>query len=457
MLYKYNLNKTIAALATPPGIGGIGIIRVAGEKAVEIVNPLFTGKDLSKQQGNTIHFGKIVSGDKILDEVLVSIFKAPHSYTGDDIVEISCHGSSFIQETILKTLLDAGCALARPGEFTQRAFLNGKMDLAQAEAVADLIAANSSASHQLALQQMRGGFSSEIMQLRERLIWFASLIELELDFSQEDVEFADRTKLQQLLAEMQLKIGSLLKSFQLGNAIKEGVPVAIVGKPNSGKSTLLNTLVNEERAIVSDIAGTTRDTIEEILNINGILFRLIDTAGIRQTDNVIEQIGVEKALEKIEQAQLVIYVFDSSVTEEEELKVEVENLKIQPEKLILVANKIDLDSEDANLTIKNLHMLKISALKKSGVNELKEFLYTSVTKDKLGNESSVVSNQRHYQNLKTTSNILANVQVGIEHNLQSDLLAANIRYALQSLGEITGQITNEDLLDTIFSKFCIGK
>ena len=332
---SFSNQDTIAAIATAPGVGGIAVIRVSGNEAIAVVSKIFEGKNLAEQKGYTAHFGKIVFQGKIIDEVVITLFKNPHSYTGEDVVEISCHGSLFIQQEILQALIQSGCRLAAPGEFTQRAFLNGKMDLSQAEAVADLIASQNESAHKVALQQLRGGYSNELQQLRERLIWFASLIELELDFSQENVEFADRKQLFDLVNELQSKINPLILSFKLGNAMKNGIASAIVGKPNAGKSTLLNALLKENRAIVSSIAGTTRDTIEESLNINGIIFRLIDTAGLRNTNDEIEKIGVEKSYEKIREAQLVLYVFDVNEMTEVELKSEIKKLNIENQKIIL--------------------------------------------------------------------------------------------------------------------------
>ena len=453
----HNNQDTIAAIATAAGVGGIAVIRVSGNDAIEIVSKIFEGKILQEQKGYTAHFGKIVFQEKIIDEVVITLFKNPHSYTGEDVVEISCHGSQFIQQQILQALIQAGCRLAAPGEFTQRAFLNSKMDLSQAEAVADLIASQNESAHKVALQQLRGGYSNELQQLRERLIWFASLIELELDFSQEDVEFADRKQLFDLVDELQNKITPLIQSFKLGNAMKNGISTAIVGKPNAGKSTLLNALLKENRAIVSSIAGTTRDTIEETLNINGIIFRLIDTAGLRKANDEIEKIGVEKSYEKIRQAQLVLYVFDVNEMNEDELKNEIEKLKIENQKLILVANKCDAE-ENFKFQISNFKMENISAKLGKKINELRESIYTTALEDIQQHQGIIVSNARHVEQLQKTLAELLEVRNGLEQNVETDLLAFHLRHALYALGSITGEVSvDKDILGTIFGKFCIGK
>ncbi len=459
--------ETIVALATSAGVGAIAIIRVSGKEAISICSPLFRsvkGKELSKQQTHTIHLGHIVDENRILDEVLISIFKGTSSYTGEPTVEISCHGSSYIQQEIIQLLLRKGCRIANAGEFTLRAFINGKLDLSQAEAVADLIASDSEASHQIAIQQMRGGFSNEIKELRDELLNFASLIELELDFAEEDVEFANRDQFQELISKITTVLKRLIDSFSVGNVIKNGIPVAIVGEPNVGKSTLLNALLNEERAIVSDIAGTTRDTIEDEINIGGIGFRFIDTAGIRETKDVVESIGIKKTFEKIEQAQVVIYLIDSfelSIENLKELKIEIGKIKNKyPQKpLIVVANKIDQldESQISNLTteIENIHLL--SAKKNIGVEELQNKLLDFVNTGALRNNDTIVTNSRHYDALLKALEEIQKVQYGIDNGLSGDLMAIDIRQALYHFGEITGEITSDDLLGNIFANFCIGK
>lgn len=452
-------DDTIAALATPAGIGAIGVIRVSGSKAFEVMDGLFPSKDLRQQATHTLHVGLLKEGDTVLDEVVLSLFKAPRSYTGEDVIEISCHGSPFIQENVLQAITRKGVRIAKPGEFTQRAFLNGKMDLTQAEAVADLIASNTEASRRTALHNMRGGFSHDLQQLRDQLIQFSALIELELDFSQEDVEFADRTQLQQLITQLTLSTDQLLNSFRLGNVIRNGVQVAIIGKPNAGKSTLLNTLLNENRAIVSDIAGTTRDTIEEVLNINGILFRLIDTAGIREhTQDVIETLGVEKSREKMRSADIVIYLFDVNETTPEELQQVVREFTAQEINYLLVANKCDKASQQINLsTDQPLNYIPVSAKQSTNIQALRDALVTAALDQHILPEATIVTNTRHYEALRQLSRSLADVQQGLNDRLPGDLLALDIRQCLHYLSTITGQITNEDQLDFIFSKFCIGK
>ncbi len=453
-------NDTIVAIATPPGIGAIGVIRVSGEKAFEITNKIFPSKDLSLQPANTLHVGFIKEDKTILDEVVISLFKNPSSYTGEDVIEISCHGSPYVQQQVLDSIIQQGARLAKAGEFTQRAFLNGKLDLTQAEAVADLIASNTSASQNVALKNMRGGFSQVLKEMRERLIQFSALIELELDFSEEDVEFADREKFNKLLTELDDTVNDLLSSFHLGNVIKNGVSVAIVGSPNAGKSTLLNTLLNENRAIVSEIAGTTRDTIEEVININGILFRLIDTAGIREhSQDVIENIGVLKSKEKIRQADIVLYLFDINSMDDENFYSFLETVKKENPHVIAVLNKTD-DTDKKTLQQKNeLHKesIFISAKMKSGIDELKQKLFAMASGNVMLTENIVVTNARHYASLKEVKSSLYDLRKGIENEITSDLLSPDIRRCLHYLGEITGEITNEDMLDYIFSKFCIGK
>ena len=451
-------DDTIVALATPPGVGAIGVIRLSGRQAIEIVDRLFPSKDLLAQPSHTLHVGTIREGDTALDEVVISLFKTPKSYTGENVVEISCHGSPFVQQQVIQACVHQGARIAKPGEFTQRAFLNGKLDLAQAEAVADLIASNTEASRRTALHNIRGGFSDKLKDLRERLIQFSALIELELDFSQEDVEFADRTQLFALLDEAQETTQHLANSFQLGNVIKNGVSVAIIGKPNAGKSTLLNTLLNENRAIVSDIAGTTRDTIEEVLNIDGILFRLIDTAGIREhTHDVIESIGMEKTLAKMAQADVVVYLFDVNEMEVGELKSVIGSLS--GKKYLLVGNKVDLIDEAA---VRDKFsgvggIIFISARSNVGIEVLRESLVDQVLAGKVAADDTIVTNARHYHALKEVVGALADIRKGLEDKMPGDLVALNIRRCLHYLGEITGEITTEDQLGYIFSKFCIGK
>ena len=452
-------DDTIVAIATPPGVGAIGVIRLSGTKAIEIANDLFTSKDLSNQPSHTIHVGVVKDKEKELDEVVVSLYKNPRSYTGEDVVEISGHGSPFVLKQIMDACIERGARLAKPGEFTLRAFLKGKLDLAQAEAVADLIAANTSASQKTALHNIRGGFSNKLKALRDQLIKFSALIELELDFSQEDVEFADRKQFYQLIDELLALTEQLINSFKLGNVLKNGVSVAIIGKPNAGKSTLLNALLQEDRAIVSDIPGTTRDTIEEVINIDGILFRLIDTAGIRQhTSDIIENIGVERSLDKMKTADLVLYLFDVN-----DQKAEIGNMKAELDRqqlnYLLVGNKIDETSEelvrDKYSSIDNI--VFISAKGHQHLEVLKERMVDKVISGQVQPEDTVVTNARHYHALKEVAKSLADIKNGLDNKLAGDLLALDIRRALHFLGEITGEITNEDQLDYIFSKFCIGK
>ncbi len=449
-------DDTIAAIATPPGIGAIGVLRLSGDKAYDIVQNLFQSKKIKEQPANTLHVGYLKEGDKLLDEVVISLFRKPHSYTGEDVIEISCHGSPYVQQQVLDSLIRNGARLAKAGEFTQRAFLNKKLDLAQAEAVGDLIASNTSASQNAALKNMRGGFSEILSELREELIKFSSLIELELDFSEEDVEFADRKKFSILIKNIDETVNKLLESFKLGNVIKNGVSAAIIGKPNAGKSTLLNSLLNENRAIVSEIAGTTRDTIEEVINIQGILFRLIDTAGIREHSNdVIENMGVIKSKEKIKQADVVLYLFDINHTTAEELTLIIDEIKEQNKNVIIVANKTDLFRKELHKQF--LNEIFISAKEKVGIDELKNTLFAMAGGAGINNENIVVTNARHYAALLEVSKSLTEIKAGIENNISSDLLSIDINRCLYYLGDITGEITNEDRLDYIFSKFCIGK
>jgi tRNA modification GTPase len=462
--------ETIVALASPSGAGAIAVIRLSGTGALTIAEQVFqsvSDKSLSKQKTHTIHLGHIVDEGKVLDQVLLSIFKNPHSYTGEDVVEISCHGSTYIQQQIIQLLLRKGCRMAQAGEFTLRAFLNGKLDLSQAEAVADLISSDNEASHQIAMQQMRGGFSNEIAKLREVLLNFASLIELELDFAEEDVEFADRTQFSELLTRIEFVLKRLIDSFAVGNVIKNGIPVAIVGEPNVGKSTLLNALLNEERAIVSEIAGTTRDTIEDELVIGGIGFRFIDTAGIRETKDVVESIGIKKTFEKIEQAQVVLYLVESRKSKVESVLPQIEEIKqVHPEKpIIIIFNKIDLLTDIEISEITNvlstfdfrLSTIFISAKNNIGIDELKNQLLSFVNTGALRNNETIVTNTRHYDSLLKALEEIQKVKFGLQSNLSSDLMAIDIKQALYYFGEITGEVTNDELLGNIFANFCIGK
>lgn len=450
----------IIALASASGTGAIAVIRISGKDAIEIVDAKFKSvrnKKLQNQKTHTIHLGHIVDEDKIIDKVLTSIFKGPNSYTGENVVEISCHGSPYIQQQIVQLFLRNGCRSAKAGEFTLRAFLNGKMDLSQAEAVADLIASDSEAAHQIAMQQMRGGFSNEIASLRQELLDFASLIELELDFSQEDVEFADRTQFNELLTKITELLKKLIDSFALGNVIKNGIPVAIVGEPNVGKSTLLNALLNEERAIVSDIPGTTRDTVEDQIAIGGINFRFIDTAGIRETIDKVEQIGIARAFEKMEQARLVIYLFEGAADKKEEIKKLQGNYP--DKKIVLIANKVDEIDDSQVLKLKNDHpsIQLISAKTGQGIDDLKTKLLELSNTGKLGKNDTIITNNRHYDALLKALESIQKVKEGMEIELSSDLMTIDIREALYHLGEITGSVTTDDLLGNIFSNFCIGK
>ena len=463
-------NDTIVALASPSGSGAIAVIRVSGAEAISICQSVFSsisGKDISKQKSHTLHLGHIVDGEKVIDQVLLSIFKGTNSYTGENTIEISCHGSTYIQQQIIQLLLRKGCRMANAGEFTLRSFLNGKMDLSQAEAVADLISSDNEASHQIAMQQMRGGFSNEIKELRQELLNFASLIELELDFAEEDVAFADRTQFRELLNRIEFVLKRLIDSFAVGNVIKNGIPIAIVGEPNVGKSTLLNALLNEERAIVSEIAGTTRDTIEDELVIGGIGFRFIDTAGIRETADIIESLGIRKTFEKIEQAQVVLYLFDSLKfkVQSSEYILEIEKIKNQfPLKpLVVIINKLDLMTEFEISTIRkeletlNIKLIFISAKENIGVDDLKNELLSFVNTGALRNNETIVTNTRHYDSLLKALEEIQKVNFGLQTNISSDLMAIDIREALYHFGMITGEVTNDELLGNIFANFCIGK
>lgn len=459
-------NDTIIALATPSGVGAISVIRLSGENAITIVESFFKSvkkdKKLSNQKTHTIHLGHIINKGTILDEVLVSIFKNPNSYTGENVVEISCHGSTYIQQEIIQLFLQNGCRMADNGEFTMRAFLNGKMDLSQAEAVADVIASNSEASHVMAIQQMRGGISNELKELRGQLLDFAALIELELDFSGEDVEFADRTKFKELVAKISFVLKRLIDSFSFGNAMKNGIPVAIIGEPNVGKSTLLNALLNEEKAIVSDIAGTTRDAIEDELIIEGVAFRFIDTAGIRETEDVVENIGIKKAYEKAENAQLIIFLIDAKTENKENRLAEIDAIKTRfpNKKLLVIANKIDLipQQEIENLQSNIEHLIPLSAKNKVGIDELKNELTSLVNIGALSNNETIVTNSRHFEALNNALIAISSVQQGIDLEISTDLFSIDIRECLRHLGAITGDYdVDKDILGHIFSNFCIGK
>jgi tRNA modification GTPase len=465
MAVQINWDDTIVALATPQGVGAIGVIRLSGKKAIEICNAIFPSKDLAKQDSHTLHIGFIRDDKKVVDEAVVSLFKSPKSYTGEDVVEISCHGSPYIQQQLLQLCISKGARLARAGEFTQRAFLNGKLDLTQAEAVADIIASNSEKSKQVALNQMRGGFSGDLQKLRDELIHFAALIELELDFSEEDIAFADRDKLVTIINRIENEITPLIESFKTGNVIKHGIPVAIVGKPNSGKSTLLNALLNEERAIVSDIAGTTRDTIEETLQLQGILYRFIDTAGLRHTRDEIEKIGVERSKEKIAQADIVLLVTDIHETVADIL-TQFDQLQLSKSQHgIIILNKLDTvstcdgyDLEEAVATRSGATALAISAKNRMHMDKLTRLICEKSGMDKISTEGTIISNVRHLSALQSVLVSLKDIRKGIEENISGDLIAVDIRRALHHIGLITGSVElDRDILGTIFGKFCIGK
>lgn len=434
------------------------MIRLSGAKAISIIDPIFVGKKLAKQKSHTLHFGQIIEGKEIIDEVVVGLFLGPNSYTGENILEISCHGSSYILNRVLQLIIRKGARMAGPGEFTQRAYLNGKMDLSQAEAVTDLIASENAATHKMAMQQMRGGYSEEIAKLRQELIDFAALVELELDFGEEDVEFADRGKLIGLIDTIRGVIGSLMESFQLGNVLKKGVNTVIAGRPNAGKSTLLNALLKEERAIVSNIPGTTRDVIEEVLNIDGIAFRLIDTAGIREATDTIEKMGVERTLQKLKQSAITVFVFDLSTSSPETLQKDLSNFQSQEVSQIVIGNKkdlVDATALEAYKAIENIHF--VSANNESDIESLRKSLSALVGTGKLSGNQLMVSNARHYEAFSKSDEALAAVKNGLESEISGELVASDIRQALHHLGSITGEISTEDLLGSIFSRFCIGK
>ena len=467
-------NDTIAAIATPPGIGALGIIRISGHDAIEKASLLFPKKNLNEVQSHTLHYGPLVFDNEIIDEVVVSVFRAPHSFTGENSVEITCHGSPFILQRVMEILSDIGVRPAQPGEYTMRAFMNGRMDLSQAEAVADLIAAESEAAHKTALQQMRGGFSNQIKELRAQLLDFASLVELELDFAEEDVEFADRTTFVNLLDTIEKEVKKLADSFRLGNAIKSGVQVVIAGRPNAGKSTLLNTLLNEERAIVSEIPGTTRDTIEDVIIIEGIKFRFIDTAGIRESTETIERIGISRTLEKIKEADIVIYLYDINTTTKDILTQDIATIP-EGKKVILAANKADqmqhtIDHlpknndqwsmvNDRRSMVNGQWSISLSAKTGANLEALKKLLIETLdlqTELQSAN-NTIVTNVRHYNSLINILKAIDSLKEGIRQNITTDLLAADIKTALFALAEITGEITNDEILGNIFGKFCIGK
>ncbi len=451
-------HDTIVALATPQGVGALAIIRLSGEQAIAIADKMFYGKNLTEQPSHTLHVGTIRDGETIIDEVVVGLFKAPRSFTKEDIVEITCHGSMYIVKQIVMLAVHYGARLAKPGEFTQRAFLNGKFDLAQAEAIADLIHADSEAARKTAMYQMRGGFSREIKALRDELVHFASLIELELDFSEEDVEFASRQQLRKLVDNINQKITGLIDSFELGNVIKNGLPTVIAGKPNAGKSTLLNALLREERAIVSEIAGTTRDVIEDEMTLGGITFRFIDTAGLRETSDTIEAIGVEKTKQKLAEAGLILFMFDLSTEPIEAIRSEIVRLERQPTPYLAIGNKADLCDKDHITAFEELpNSIAMSALDEKDLQQLEEAILQKVNIEAFNTGSTVVTNLRHEQALVHARQALNQVVAGIEQGISNDLLALDIRQALHHLGEITGEITTDDLLANIFSKFCIGK
>lgn len=452
---QINIDETIIALASPYGVGAVGLIRLSGSNAIAIVDQVFKGKKLSEVTSHTVHYGHLMDGEVIVDEVMATVLKAPKTYTREDVVEIGCHGSTFIQDQVLQLFIKNGARLANQGEFTLRAFLNGRIDLSQAEAVNDLINAESDVARDLAMNQMKGGFSNRIKELRDQLIHFASMVELELDFGEEDVEFYDQAKFTELVNELLKVIHALTESFALGNVIKNGVPTVIVGRPNAGKSTLLNALLEEDRAIVSDIEGTTRDTIEEALNVKGLTFRFIDTAGIRKTDDTIESIGVAKTYEKAKQAAIIIYLFDANRMNAREVEADVE--EFAGKNVILVANKEDQLTDKQKTSWDTLQPLFVSSSKKQGIEALKDSLVKLSEIQLINNQSVIVNNSRHYQALVASATALNDVLQASEAGMSGDLLALDIRKALHELGSITGEISSDDLLGEIFSNFCIGK
>ena len=446
-------NDSICAISSPPGIGGISLIRISGSEALKIVGKIFS-KSLEEVKGYQVQYGKIIEKKQIIDDVVVTVFRNPYSFTGENTVEINCHGSTFIQQKIIELLINKGARLALPGEFSKRAFLNGKLDLSQTEAIADLINSKSSAAHEIAIKQLKGGISSELKILRNKLIEFASLIELELDFSEEDVEFADRNHLSKLIQDLISHIDQLKKSFQYGNAIKNGVNTVIAGRPNAGKSTLLNNILNENRAIVSSIAGTTRDTIEEIITINGIDFRLVDTAGIRNTKDEIERIGVAKTLEKINQSSLVIYIYDCSLMSKKEVDQDLSKYIKSKVPCLVIANKIDLIKNSKDIPKDHF---PTSLKNNDQIKEIKNLVFELFSMNNINNESVVISNMRHFEALELAFKELLKVQKGLHNNISGDLIAMDIRQVLYYIGTITGDISSEELLGNIFTNFCIGK
>jgi len=453
--------ETIIALATPNGLGAISVIRISGKDAIITTDKLFKSKNkklLSKQKTHTVHLGHILKDGHELDEVLITLFKGPNSYTGEDTIEISCHGSTYIQQEIIDLFIDHGVRVANPGEFTLRAFINGKMDLNQAEAVADLIASENEGSHKLAMQQMKSGFSNDLKKLRSELLHFTSMIELELDFSEEDVEFAERGEFKKLVIKIQSELKKLIDSFQSGNVLKNGISVAIAGKPNAGKSSLLNTLLNEDKAIVSDIPGTTRDSIEDSIIIDGIKFRFTDTAGLRETKDIIESKGIEKTKEKIGNAKILLYLFDVNDININEIKSSIKTFERDDLSIILIRNKIDLQNNNQTLLkeLNNKELIEISATDPKSVSILKKRLVNEV--DILNPYTDVIiSNSRHYEALKEALKAIEEVNNGLKNNISGDLLSVDIRRSIEHLGEITGEITNDDVLGNIFANFCIGK
>ena len=455
----------IVAIASPPGLGAVSLIRISGNDCINQIDNIFYGFDkikLSDQESHKLQLGYIKDGDQIIDKVLVTVFRNPKSYTGEDLVEISCHGSVYIQEKILQTILNYNCRIADPGEFTLRSFLNGKMDLSEAEAVADLIASNTKASHKLALSQMRGGFKNDINKLREELVNFASLIELELDFSQEDVEFANVNKLNDLVSTIEIKLTDLVKSFKIGNVIKNGLPIVIIGKPNSGKSTLLNCLLNEEKAIVSSIPGTTRDFIEDQININGIKCRFIDTAGIRKTEDKIENLGIKKTYEKIEEAEIILYLIDKSVLNDKNIDnylSEIVKIKkdFEDKEIIVLINKCDITTKILDDNLVSFSAIQISAKLGLNIDKLIERISNYMSRLNIDSHNVIITNARHLDLLTKTLNEIKKIKLSIKQNISSDLLSIDLKQASYYLGELTGEISNDELLGNIFSKFCIGK
>ena len=453
--------ETIIALATPNGLGAISVIRISGLNAISVTEKLFKpkgNKKLSNQKSHTVHLGHLIKNGHELDEVLVTLFKGPHSYTGENTIEISCHGSTFIQQEIIDLFIENGIRVANPGEFTLRAFINGKMDLNQAEAVADLIASENEGSHKLAMEQMKNGFSNDLKKLRAELLHFSSMIELELDFSQEDVEFAERSEFKKLTVKIQTELEKLIDSFKSGNVLKNGISVAIAGKPNAGKSSLLNTLLNEDKAIVSDIPGTTRDSIEDSLVIDGINFRFTDTAGLRETEDIIESKGIEKTKEKINNARILIYLFDSNDTTFNEINSDMKSFKREDLSVLLVRNKVDLKNTNQNLInqLEKFEIIEISANNIDSVSSLKKRLVNEINVLNPYTDT-VISNSRHYEALMKALKAIEEVNMGLKSDISGDLLSVDIRKSIEHLAEITGEITNDDVLGNIFANFCIGK